>query len=294
MEVSIIIVNFKTPQLTKNCIDSIKKFTSGIDYEIILVDNNSGDGSEEIFKKIEDITYIQATENLGFGRANNLGLKSAAGELILFLNSDTVLLENSVKKMFDFFRHHEDKLGIGSLGLTLIDRNKEMIHSAGDLPTAVNLLSSYFQNFFIKDFHKRKNVKEVSEYRSEIAEVGYVTGADLMVRKEVFESIENFDPDFFMYYEDALVGHRLRQIGKKNYICNCSQIVHLEGESFKTPNLTKRIMVEKSMFIYVKKTSGKFGYFLFRMIFMLINFPILILKFWRTGSWRYLKHLISF
>ncbi|KMQ71128.1 glycosyltransferase family 2 protein [Chryseobacterium koreense] len=294
MEVSIIIVNYKTPQLAKNCIDSIKKYTSGIDYEIILVDNNSGDGSEEILRKIEEINYLQSPENVGFGRANNLGLKSAAGEWILFLNSDTLLLENSVKKMLDFFKQNEDKLAIGSLGVTLINHNNEMIHSAGDLPTVVNLLSSYVQNFFRKDFHRRKNGKEVSKYRSEIAEVGYVTGADLMVRKEVFESIENFDPDFFMYYEDALVGQRLRQIGKKNYICNCSQIVHLEGESFKTPNLLKRIMVEKSMFIYVKKTSGKLSYFLFRIIFMLINFPVLILKFRRTGSWRYLKHLISF
>ena len=101
MQVSIIVVNYNTKDITENCIASIITQTKDVEYEIILVDNASVDGSKEYFKNRKEICYIYSNENLGFGKANNLGAEKAKGELLFLLNSDTILIENSIKKMYD-------------------------------------------------------------------------------------------------------------------------------------------------------------------------------------------------
>ena len=101
MDVSIIIVNYNTRQLTSNCIESIFKYTNGVSFEVILVDNASTDGSIDFFTNDERIIFISSKENLGFGRANNLGYKVAKGRYIFLLNSDTLLLNNAIKIFCD-------------------------------------------------------------------------------------------------------------------------------------------------------------------------------------------------
>ena len=105
MDVSIIIVNFKTFLLTKNCIESIIAKTFGVEYEIILVDNASSDGSQEFFANDARIKFIEAGRNLGFGKANNLGVQQAKGDYIFFLNSDTLLLNNAIYEMCAIVRN---------------------------------------------------------------------------------------------------------------------------------------------------------------------------------------------
>ena len=90
MNVSIVIVNYNTLKLTKACIDSVIEKTSGLEYEIILVDNASSDGSSDVFKNDERIIFIEASDNIGFGKANNLGVKHAKGDYLFFLNSDVI------------------------------------------------------------------------------------------------------------------------------------------------------------------------------------------------------------
>ena len=101
MDVSIIIINYNTKQITQNCIDSIFKYTKEIDFEIILVDNASKDGSPEFFRTVNDIKFIESKENLGFGRANNLGYSYTSGKYVFLLNSDTLLINNAVKKFYE-------------------------------------------------------------------------------------------------------------------------------------------------------------------------------------------------
>ena len=102
MDVSVIIVNYNTLGLTSDCIESIIAQTSTVEYEIILVDNASTDGSKEVFAQDKRIKYIYSDRNLGFGRANNLGIREAKGRYLFFLNSDTILLNNAVKLFFDY------------------------------------------------------------------------------------------------------------------------------------------------------------------------------------------------
>ena len=102
MDVSIIIINYNTCQMTCECINSIIEKTQGLQYEIILVDNASTDGSKEFFEKDERIKYIYSEKNGGFGYGNNLGMKVAKGKYFFLLNSDTLLINNAIKKFYDY------------------------------------------------------------------------------------------------------------------------------------------------------------------------------------------------
>ncbi len=138
MDVSIIIVNYKTYELTSNCIDSIiKSNTKKLNYEIIVVDNASNDGSiQEIAKQFPEIQTIKNTENLGFSKANNIGIKVAKGDYVLLLNSDTIVELNTIKGAYDFIKDHKY---IGALGCKiLLPSGKLDLACKRSFPTPMN------------------------------------------------------------------------------------------------------------------------------------------------------------
>ena len=204
MDVSIIIVNYNTMQLTKNCIDSIVEYTKNITIEIIVVDNNSTDESIEELSNDNRICFIESGYNLGFGRANNLGLNIAKGKYIFFLNSDTILLNNAIKIMFDFMEENSHKLRIGALGTILLDENHNKNHSFASFPKIGKQLYDEWADHIIKIFGKkidRLDRKIQIDPNMFFFPVDYVTGADILVRKDVLDQYGAFDPSFFMYYE---------------------------------------------------------------------------------------------
>src|SRR5690348_12526562 len=134
MNVSIIIVNYNTKDLLSNCIGSIYSNTKDVDFEIIIVDNASIDGSQELIKeKFPEVVLIESEVNLGFGKANNLGAEFAKGDYLFLLNSDTILQNNAVFYFLDFYKKNNN-LNIGCLGGMLVDENGEIIHSAEQFP----------------------------------------------------------------------------------------------------------------------------------------------------------------
>lgn len=118
MDVSVIVVNYNTRQLTDDCISSIVDKTKNVSYEIILVDNHSTDGSREFFTNDSRVHYVYSNENLGFGRANNLGVEKARGKYLFLLNSDTVLLNDAISMLFSKMEELSD---VGCLGTMLLD-----------------------------------------------------------------------------------------------------------------------------------------------------------------------------
>ena len=123
MDVSIIIVNYNTKQLLKDCLNSIYEHTENISFEVIVSDNGSKDGSIEMLKaEFPQVILIENNANLGFGKANNKGLAIAKGKYIFYLNSDTILLNNAVKLFFDYFEENGKKENIGALGCNLLDK----------------------------------------------------------------------------------------------------------------------------------------------------------------------------
>lgn len=280
MEVSIIIVNYNTQQLTCACIDSIIAKITGIDYEIILVDNASTDGSQEHFCRDERIKFIEAGRNLGFGKANNLGVNQANGDYLFFLNSDTLLLNNAIYEMWRYCEKHKED-NIGGLGCILCDGNNQRCHSYAKLNTWKDIVKSYFLAPYSKTKAKEIMAMDAEDESKDAFEVGYVTGADLFVSRKVIDECGCFDPDFFMYSEESEMQWRFKKHGYKNMIIKSPKIMHLEGMSQakkKSPTMKKIIMTQSSLYLYVKKTSSSFQYTMFRFLFPLTRLPFLLLS----------------
>lgn len=259
MNVSVIMVNYNTLELTKNAINSLVEKTKDIDYEIILVDNASKDGSHEYFSnlKLENFKYIQSGSNLGFGKANNLGYKQAKGEYIFLLNTDTLLVNNAIKILYETIRK-ENKIGI--VGGNLYDINMKPGHSflkeIYSLKTEVYASFGFFLNIpkkISKLFLKEK--REDFNYTNNVMEVGYITGADMLIKKECIEKVGFFDPDFFMYFEETELTSRIKKAGYKVLSVPEAEIIHLEGKSTKFKEQKIR-MFNESKFKYFEKVYG--------------------------------------
>ena len=252
MDVSIIIVNYNTKELTNECIDSVFAKTREVSFEIILVDNASTDGSKEYFEKDNRIKYIYCTENLGFGRANNLGCKYSCGKYIFFLNSDTLLLNNAVGLFYDFYENNNEYLKIGALGTFLLDKDRRIIHSFGPFPTIDRVLYNDWCGIILKIFGRKLKLFDdfyEIDMQKEYTAVDYVTGADLFVSREVIDKYGAFDPDFFMYFEETEMQCRWHKFGLQTYVIKNPQIIHLVGASKK--NQSRRNSVSCAVNYYI-------------------------------------------
>ena len=256
MDVSVIIVNYNTKELTKNCIESVIAKTIGVSYEIILVDNASTDGSVEEFQDIKNVRLIRSDVNLGFGKANNLGYRYAHGKYLFLLNSDTILLNNAIKEFYDQMEQRNDS--VGCMGCLLVDSEKRRCHSYGRFPTIGNELVRRPFPFLQRipcvntgfDVPLRKN--EDSSF-----EVEYIIGADLFLRRKVVDDFGLFDPSFFLYYEETEMQFRYRKNGIVSIIINTPQIMHLEGGSQKERvNLLWRTHDIDSLMLCFRKIYG--------------------------------------
>lgn len=234
MDVSVIIVNYNTKELTKACIDSVFAQTSGLSFEVILVDNASTDGSIELFEKDDRIHFIESGGNLGFGKANNLGYQYATGKYLFLLNSDTLLLNNAIKEFFLQMEQHDES--IACMGCLLIDAKQKPTHSYGRFPTFWNeVVRKPFRTlqrlFFVRNRFDGYDDGPLSVMDERCFEVEYVTGADLFMRKTVADQFGLFDPDFFMYYEECEMQYRYRKHGYRSAITDAPKVQHLVGGS---------------------------------------------------------------
>ena len=226
MDVSVIIVNFKTKELTHNCIDSVFQNTNDIEFEVILVDNNSRDGSAEFFSKDNRIKFVESHSNLGFGGANNLGYSHSLGDYIFCLNSDTILFENSIKILFDYYKKYAEKKKIGVLGAFMVDNNHTYNGSGHLLPR----LSDY-SNLILNKLMRRSNIPfPIFPEGVDCVEVECVTGADLFLSRKLVEEVGGlFDPAIFMYNEESELQLRIRKQKYHNYVIKSTSIIHLQG-----------------------------------------------------------------
>lgn len=296
MDVSIIIVNYNTKELAKQCIESVCEKTQDVSFEIILVDNASTDGSKEFFEKDNRIKYIYSKENLGFGRANNLGCNYSCGKYIFFLNSDTLLLNNAVGQFFDFYEKYNMHLKIGALGSFLLDKDRKIIHSFGPFPTIkreiFNDWCGVIMILFGRKLKRFDNFYKIDKKR-EYTAVDYVTGADLFVSRDVIEKYGAFDPDFFMYFEETEMQYRWHMSGLQTYVIKDPQIIHLVGASQKK-TAKKRFVIMRSKLLYCKKTYTKLQYIIFRILFLIRRIPsIMSRKFTLMERKEYIQILFS-
>jgi GT2 family glycosyltransferase len=258
IDCSIIIVNYNTLEITKECIASVLEHSKDFTFEIILVDNASTDGSKEYFQNFQKIKYIYSNTNLGFGRANNLGIENAKGKFLFLLNSDTLLIENSIKKLLDFFIENEEKLMMGSLGCVLVDRQMNYNGSGNEFTSCIKEIQNYKSIIPGIKYFSRNNTQKDYPLQQEFFEIGYVIGADLMMKRDIFNKLGRFDPAFFMYYEESDLQYRMKANGQKAYIYTGTKIIHLEdgsGKQIKKYNNKKRIITHSSKNIFLKKND---------------------------------------
>jgi len=265
MDVSIIIVNYNTPTFTKSAIESVFEKTEGVAYELILVDNNSPDGSGQHLKDFfsEKIVYIQSDENIGFGRANNLGIEHAKGRNIFLLNPDTILLNNAVKILSD---HIDNNPLAGVCGGNLYDENGFPTHSfSRSLPSVFFELNLLLRGLLFK-IRYRKNTQ--FNYSGRVLKVAHITGADMMLRASIFHIIGGFDPDFFMYFEETELTHRIKKAGYQVYSVPKAKIIHYESKT-SSNEIAKLEKVLTGRRIYYQKTCGYFGQMMVNTIYSL-------------------------
>ena len=277
MDVSIIIVNYNTKDLLKNCLESIYKQTKEISFEIIISDNGSTDGSIKMIKdKFPQVTLIENNANLGFGAANNKALEIAKGKFVFYLNSDTVLLNNAVKYFYDYWETSPEKDKIGALGANLLDENMNIIHSYGNFAGYKIALKQLFKMFFsniilsiLFIFHISIEKRNSSSIETKfIGEVDYVTGADLFLLNDLNAK---FDEYFFLYFEEADLQKKLFNQNKKRLIIEGPLIQHFCGGS-----------VGENFNIKRKASFSRIQFELSRLKFLKKHFSIKLLPFAKT------------
>lgn len=269
IDVSIIIVNYNTCEVTKNCINSIFEYTKDIKFEVILVDNNSQDESKSLFSQDKRINYIYLTSNLGFGKANNVGYEQAKGKYLFLLNSDTLLRSNAVKEFNDFMESSSPSIAF--TGTMLKDIKNNIIHSYGNFPT---LLTGFRWYSILGIILNKLGYIESQDLAVTDKQVDYITGADLFIRKDVINKYGLFDPDFFMYFEETELQYRYTHYGYKCYIYSTPKIIHLENYSMNKSykNYLRKLSVSlPSYYLYLKKCKGTMIYYIFRIIYALVS-----------------------
>lgn len=273
MDVSIIIVNYNTKDLTVACIASVMEKTKGVIYEIILVDNNSSDGTvEEVRKKFPNVIVREMSENVGFGRANNAGAELAKGKYLFLLNSDTVLIENSIKEFFNFMENNRQ---YSACGCNLIDGEGQNSICHGKLPSLkMELFSCGLHKIFRSYFNNNLSIGQ-NIHEGDISNTGYISGADIFMKSGIFKDLRGFDSNIFMYFEETDLFCRMHKLGKKFCILDNTRIIHYGGGSVQTISGRKLVMLETSRLYYYSKNHGKLYAQIVKMlrVFVLLCHP---------------------
>jgi GT2 family glycosyltransferase len=235
MDVSVIIVNYHSAKMVIDCINSIYDKTRGISYEIIVVDNASGDGSVETLREAfgEKITLIDSAENLGFGKANNLGAKQACGKYLFLLNPDTLLVNDSIGILYEYMEAHPNTgVSGGNLFSPEMAPTPSFCRAFDDLRGEKRRASwrKLLGDRVCAKLHIGQE-KPMPEFNhTDMPEkVAYIFGADMMLPRSVFEQVGGFDPDFFMYGEEEELTWRITQLGYDVMSVPQAKIIHLEG-----------------------------------------------------------------
>ncbi|MDD2482720.1 MAG: glycosyltransferase family 2 protein [Candidatus Shapirobacteria bacterium] len=252
MKLSIIIVTWNTAEITKKCVQTINKFLDNP--EIILVDNGSTDNTVELLSQEKNIKIIKNNSNLGFSKANNIGLKEASNEYVIFMNSDIELMDNSVNDLLVYFK---DKKNIGIIGPKFL--NPDLTPQASVFPkqSAFNAFKEFWLN------QKNSYSKYIPSTKNPI-KVWAVSGGFILTRKSFFKSIGAWNEKYFFYFEDMDLCRKINKIGKDVVFYPQCQIIHRHGASgskLADSNNQWRRLIPSS-----KKYHGPLNYYLINFI----------------------------
>ncbi len=253
--VSIIVVSFNTKEQTLACLASIFEQTRDLAFEVIVYDNASTDGSADaIARQFPQVSLIRGSENLGFGRANNAASTHASGDYILLLNPDTIVLDNAVKRLFDFAVETPDAKIWGGRTVNLDGTlNPTCVWR---FPTNWSMLCQALGLHRLLPSVAVFNPEPYPNWaRDTVRDVDIVTGCFLLTTRTFWNILEGFDEDFFMYSEEADLCYRTRQLGGRLVFTPNATIVHLDGAT-KQVAADKRCLLLAGRSAYIRKNWG--------------------------------------
>jgi GT2 family glycosyltransferase len=304
--VSIIIVNYYSGAVLRDCLLSVYEKNTDVDKEVIVVNNSPDDTNLDAIKKeFPLLNLLETGYNAGFSRANNLGIEAATGTYILLLNSDTVLPEGILHYVSTWMDAHPDFAGVGA---TLIYPNGEtQISGNYVMRGGLNYLMMIpFFGGLIKVLGKLANVRKpnLSAVEREVAEVDWINGAFLWVRASVLPASGLLDPDFFLYHEESEWCSRLKKHGKLG-ILGKFPVVHIEGyssnQAFQSKTKGHNSLFDKkgkqlflSLMVRLRKEFGLF-WALFHLLVFTISLPIVLLLgcIWNLLQWVFGQKTVS-
>lgn len=264
---SIIIINYKQKDFLVECVKSIQEYFISA-YEIIIVNNSPETDSIEL----EKVTVIN-NHNLGFSQANNLASKIANGKYLFFLNADTLMQKDISIPFLKEFEHKE----FGVVGVSL------------RYPAGRYQLSYWYENNFLNEF-KNKRLEEsfrnneqsvINNYtgNDSLKEVDWVSGAAMIIKRDVFNKVGGFDEDYFLFYEDADICKKMKDSNYKIYYFPFDGLVHYKGENVNESFLNDTYYYsKKSQMIYYRKHNSLMNRILLRLYLFLKSFVQMILK----------------
>jgi GT2 family glycosyltransferase len=230
VDISIIIINWNTKILLVGCIYSIYKYLKNINFEIIIIDNNSSDGSvDAICSHYPEVRLIANCNNVGFGRANNQAMRVARGRYFLLLNSDTLIIDDSIQGMVEWM---DSEPSVGLAGCKLLYEDRSLQPSCRRFPTPGLALIEAFWLYRLWPRRRRGELMLAACWpHNRIRDVDWVSGAVMLVRREVFDATGGFDERIFMYGEDMEWCMRIRDLGWRITFVPDRCVVHLEHKS---------------------------------------------------------------
>jgi len=275
-DLSIVVVSYNTLEMTRECLASVVDNRAGLTVEVVVVDNNSEDGSAAMIKKVfPDILLIENPENRGFASANNQGFALCGGKYILLLNSDTVVLDGVLRASVDYLQHNSRA---GAMGCQVLNPDRTIQHTCSGYPTLVRLLIMTLALDRIPGLSFLDRYLMRAWRRDDEREVEVVSGCYLMVRRELLETVGSFDERFFFFAEETDWCRRIREAGWKVVFSPVGRIIHHGGGSVKKLNYRRDVLLTAATVRLHRKYGGLFAGMFAYMILMFFNLT-------RAGAW---------
>jgi N-acetylglucosaminyl-diphospho-decaprenol L-rhamnosyltransferase len=283
-DMSIVVVSYNTSQLLDECLSSIYAEPRRITFEVIVVDNASSDGSPEMVEsKWPQVVLMRNQANQGFAKANNQALEICRGRQAFLLNSDTQVRGDALETLSAYL---DSNSKVGIVGPQLLNTDGSLQPSGNRIPTLWSHIwwSLPFYRIFGSSFWRNRYLERGRDY-NQVAEVDEVSGAALLVRREVMEAIGLLDEEYFFYFEDVDFCIRAKKAGWRVMYVPQAKILHHWGKSPKKAGTSFQPRTLKGHFRYVRKVHGPFAEIVMRAVMALkAGSKIILLAPWLGGG----------
>lgn len=269
LDVSVIIVNWNTRDLLDQTLKSLYERTKGVNFETIVVDNGSKDGSIKLVEKNwKQVRLIKFPINKGFAVANNVGFRKAKGRYVLLLNSDTIINSTTLPVMVKFLDDHPDA---GCVGCKHLNVDRTLQRSMDNFPSLLNDFLSYTELYRLPMLLPLlKNKFAWWSDHDKVRDVDWVNGACMMVRKEIIDEIGGLDERFFIYAEELDWCYRMKEKGWKVYFTPEATLIHLGGQAMNRAADKRIVLKYKGQYLFYKKHYPLYKYAILRTFVTMI------------------------